>query len=640
MEREPLLKKRKKSSVPDDGRQMDMSFAKTMTFCLPFIMPNTLRLKIYTVLAILCITGYKACLLIPGLSMKIVVDALASDDKRIRSHRPILGLLLFLGGRALGGVLGQGQEMAQEYCTSHMSKVFAVRSFSHIQSLSLSYHTNKNTGETTSILGRGIGSIGTLLRLVVFSLGPTVVEAIFVAGIFFKLGSPLIALVTLITVITYVFFTAYMTRWRVRCGRQLREAQNNAWACATETILHFGTVKSFGMEETEVSRYAALWEIAQAMTLRSAGILTGFKFGQNFIVHLGTFFGLIIAAVQASRHVITIGDFTMIQSYIGQLFGPLLWFGNSFGQVVSALTNLEQVMELFDKESEVQDVEGAEELKFGVVEGMPSTGDVVFENVSFGYEKVLSSSEGQNCRSGQVRNISFRVPAGKMLALVGPSGAGKSTLVKLLLRLYDPDEGRILVSGRDVKYLKQNSLRHAMGLVAQETTLFNDTLEKNIRFGRPDASEAEVWSAICLASLEEFVRKQTHGLQTRVGDQGLRLSGGERQRVGIARAVLKDPAIMLLDEATSALSTLDERKIQKNLQQLCKGRTTIAVAHRLSTVMMADEILVINNGHVIEHGNHSELVSRKGLYAHMWRLQAGTAADENEDEDFSITPVN
>ncbi|CAN8070645.1 unnamed protein product [Agarophyton chilense] len=595
-----------------------------MGFCLPFIVPNTFSLKLYSFLCILCVTGYKACLLVPGLSMKIVVDALASSDPEVRAHRPIFGLLLFLGGRALGGVLGQGQELAQEYCGSHLSKVFAVRSFSHIQSLSLSYHTTKNTGETTSILGRGIGSITSLLRLVVFNLGPTIIEAIFVSGIFFRLGSPLIALVTLVTVVGYVIFTGYMTQWRVRCGRELREAQNKAWSCATETIVNFGTVKSFGMEKAEVSRYSSLWEVAQQIAVRSTGILTGFKFGQTFIVHLGTFFGLVIAAVHASRGVITIGDFTMIQAYIGQLFGPLLWFGNSYGQVVSALTNLEQVMELFEKESEVQDAPNAEELHIDVKEGKPKGGEIVFDNVSFAYGGKQQTEYGPSVkRGGQVERVNFRVPAGKMVALVGPSGAGKSTLVKLLLRLYDTQEGRVLIDGKDVKLLKQDSLRHAIGLVAQETTLFNDTLEKNIKFGRPDATDDELWSAIRLASLEEFVLKQPLGLKTGVGDQGLRLSGGERQRVGIARAVLKDPAIMLLDEATSALSTIDERRIQKNLQQLCQDRTTVAVAHRLSTVMMADEILVVNNGRIVERGSHDELVQKKGLYGHMWAIQAG-----------------
>ncbi|KAI0565977.1 lipid A export ATP-binding/permease protein MsbA [Gracilaria domingensis] len=570
--------------------------------------------------------------------MKIVIDALASNDENIKLHRPIVGLFLFLGGRALGGVFGQGQELAEQYCGSYLSQVFAVRSFSHIQSLSLSYHTSKKTGETTSILGRGIGSINSLLTLVVFNLGPTVVEAIFVSGIFFRLGSPLIALVTVITVFAYVVFTGYMTQWRVRCGRELREAQNNAWSCATDTIVNFGTVKSFGMEKAEVSRYASLREIAQHIAVRSTGILTGFRFGQTFIVHLGTFFGLVIAAVQASRNVITIGDFTMIQSYIGQLFGPLLWFGSSYGQVVSALTNLEQVMELFEKESEVQDAENAEELVIDVKDGKSNGGQIVFENVSFAYDKGRQAESDSRTKSGQVESINFRVPPGKMVALVGPSGAGKSTIVKLLLRLYDTQAGRVLIDGKNVKSLQQDSLRHAIGLVAQETTLFNDTLEKNIKFGRPEATDAELWSAIRLASLEEFILRQPRGLQTSVGDQGLRLSGGERQRVGIARAVLKDPAIMLLDEATSALSTIDERKIQKNLQQLCKGRTTVAVAHRLSTIMMADEILVINNGRIVERGSHDDLVMRKGLYAHMWSIQAGMAIG-GDVEDSALEAV-
>lgn len=560
--------------------------------------------------------------------MKVAVDALSSKDEHIRNRVPTIGALAYFLGRVFAAFFSQGQDISLEFCTQHMARQFARDSFGHLQSLSLSYHNKKKTGETTSILGRGISAIQTLTRLIVFFLGPTLLEAAVVSGIFFKLGSPLIAFCTAMTVILYVLYTGFITKWRVRFGRALREAENKAWGRATEAIMNFATVKSFGMESNEVSRYDSLRAVVQGIALKAKGINSAYSLGQNFIVQFGTFLGLAIAAREAIVGHISPGDFIMVQAYIGQLFGPLLWLGNSYGQVVTALTEVEQVMQLFDTIPEVQDTIGAQELTYSLQDvDNGKFGSLTFENVSFAYEK-------DDRLSGGIKNISFHVPAGKMVALVGPSGAGKSTIGKLLLRLYDIDSGRIMIDGKDIRSLTQISLRRAIGLVAQETILFNDTIRNNIIYGKPEANDVQLWDAVRLASLESFVDGQTLGLDTIVGERGVRLSGGERQRVGIARAILKHPGIMMLDESTSALSTIDERQIQDNLRRVCIGRTTVAIAHRLSTVMMADEILVIEDGEVVERGTHDELVGFNGLYSEMWRVQAGKEGQVVDDDGY------
>lgn len=612
------------SSAAKSDVEETFSFRRTLRFCLPFIIPDTPFLRFIGGLSIVCITGYKACLLIPGLSMKIAVDALASSDSHIREKTPMFAMMLYLAGRIGGAVFSQGQEVSQEYCAQKMSRRFAIHSFAHLQSLSLTYHTCRKTGEITSILGRGIGSINSLMRLIVFSLLPTIVEAFVVSAIFFKLGSPLIAIITVITVILYIAFTAYITRWRVSFGRDIREAQNKAWSRATESILHYSTVKSFGMDEEEVRRYDSLWAVVQRTSFKAKGVITAFNVSSNFIVQFGTFLGLLVAAYGASHGRLSPGEFILVQSYIGQLFGPLLWMGNSYGQIVSALTNIEQVMQLFDILPDIVDAPDAATLLTDNDDTIGDrnipfvpVGDIEFRDVTYLYD------ESDPLTSGGVRNVSFYLPAGKMVALVGPSGAGKSTIVRLLLRLYDVQSGQILINGVDIRKLTQTSLRKAIGLVAQETILFHDTLRNNINYGKPLASDMEIWNAVRNASLEDFVKNQNELLDTVVGEQGTRLSGGERQRVGIARAVLKDPAIMVLDESTSALSTIDERKIQRNLRMVCDNRTTVAVAHRLSTVMMADEILVFDKGQIRERGKHADLVAINGMYARMWKVQSG-----------------
>lgn len=622
-EQTPLIsakqsEQRRSTTIAQPDKPGPLSFGKTLCFCWPYIVPHTPVLRFIGAMSVVSITAYKACLLVPGLSMKMAVDAINSDDPVTRTHVPIIAVLIFLLGRVGGAIFGQIQEVTQEYCSQHMARRFAISSFAHLQALSLSYHTHKKTGETRSILGRGIGSINTLLRLIVFSLFPTVVEALVVSTIFFKLGSPSIALTTVATVALYIFYTAYITTWRVHFGREVREAENNAWNRATETILHYPTVKSFGMDDEEVRRYDSLWSIVVRTAFKAKGMITAFDMSSRLIVQFGTCIGLLFAAYDAGHSTISAGDFVLVNAYIGQLFGPLLWLGKSYGEVVSALTNIEQVMQLFDMVPEVRDEPGAVDLSYDADQlDLGTFGDVEFRNVSFVYD----AEEADH--SGGVRDISFRVPAGKMVALVGPSGAGKSSVIRLLLRLYDVHMGQILVNGMDIRKVTQTSLRHSIGLVAQETVLFNDTLRNNVCYGRPTATEAEVWHAIQMASLDDFVKTQPFGLETVVGESGIRLSGGERQRVGIARAVIKQPAIMVLDESTSALSTIDERKIQRNLAAVCQKRTTIAVAHRLSTIMMADEILVFSNGCIVERGCHDDLVAKEGMYATMWKAQVG-----------------
>jgi len=480
----------------------------------------------------------------------------------------------------------------------------AHRTFVHMHSLSLRFHLERKTGGLSRIIERGVKGIEAIVRLALLSAVPTVIEFSLVAIIFaLNYGWQYVAIMA-VTVWLYVWFTIKASDWRIHIRRQMNESDTEANTKAIDSLLNFETVKYFNNEAMEARRFdasMARYEEAATRTWTSLGWL---NFGQGVIFGLGMMASMGLSAWEVTRGTQTVGDFVFINAMLMQLSVPLNFIGFMYREIRQGLTDIEQMFDLLDVPPEVKDKPGAGPLKVG-------EGRVQFENVSFAYDANRPILKG----------ISFEIPAGKTVAVVGPSGAGKSTISRLLFRFYDINQGQILIDGHNIQDVTQESLRAAIGMVPQDTVLFNDTIAYNIRYGRPDASDEEMRRAAELAQIGAFVESLPNGYDSMVGERGLKLSGGEKQRVAIARTILKAPPILILDEATSALDTHTEQEIQAALDLVSKGRTTLVIAHRLSTVIGADEIIVLKDGRISERGTHRTLLKAGGLYADMWARQ-------------------
>ena len=488
----------------------------------------------------------------------------------------------------------------------------AHRTFVHMHSLSLRFHLERKTGGLSRIIERGVKGIEAIVRLALLSAVPTVIEFTLVAVIFaLNYGWTYVAIMA-VTVWLYVWFTIRASDWRIHIRRQMNESDTEANTKAIDSLLNFETVKYFNNEAMEARRFdasMARYEEAATKTWTSLGWL---NFGQGVIFGLGMMASMGLSAWEVMQGTQTVGDFVFINAMLMQLSVPLNFIGFMYREIRQGLTDIEQMFDLLDVPPEVKDKPGAKPLEV-------SQGHVRFENVAFAYDPNRPILKG----------ISFEIPAGKTVAVVGPSGAGKSTISRLLFRFYDIQKGAILIDGQNVQDVAQESLRAAIGMVPQHTVLFNDTIHYNIRYGRPDATDEEVRRAAELAQISAFVESLPDGYDTMVGERGLKLSGGEKQRVAIARTILKAPPILILDEATSALDTHTEQEIQAALDLVSQGRTTLVIAHRLSTVIRADEIIVLQDGRIAERGTHRVLLDRGGLYADMWARQR--EADEAEE---------
>lgn len=587
--------------------------------CGRFVIPVGFSYRVAAVVALTAVFAQKVISLLPPLAMKRAIDVISMNAAvpKEQAAAPLLAVLAYFVARAVSSVVSTVEQLCRNYVQLESQRRFSIHVFDHLQSLSLSYHISRRTGEITRIMDRGVGSVSTVMNVFFFTLAPTLFETILVTAIFFKFGTPLIALSTFGSVACYIVFTVFVTRWRTKYRRLRIDADNAVSDKAFETLINYETVSIFGRRYAEVEEYSTLVDNHRSASLALFYTLEFLNAGQHLVRVAGLSLGILIAVLGTVRSSprLTAGDVVLISSYIGQLFQPLAWLGSSYRMIVNAFTDLEKVTKLLQESPDILDAADAEELKLEPTTKTVPDAEILFENVSFAYKSKRSS------QGGRIKSISFRVTPGKMLGIVGPSGCGKSTVLRLILRLYDVDHGRILINGKDVRRLSQMSLRNAIGTIAQETVLFNDTLRFNIGYGKMQATDAEVWEACKAAALHEFIENLDGGLDTKVGERGMRLSGGERQRVGAARCLIKRPAIVLLDEATSALDTKTERQIQENMAEICKGRTTIVVAHRLSTVMHADEILVLGDGTVRERGNHEELIALGGRYAEMWKLQ-------------------
>jgi ATP-binding cassette subfamily B protein len=574
---------------------------------LPYLwLKGPLDVRVRVVAAVALLIGAKVANVYVPILYKYAVDALSGPADAIR----IPLALLFAYGlmRMLSAAFAELREIVFARVAQNAIHIVALQTFRHLHRLSLRFHLERQTGGLSRAIERGTNGIDNLLHYLLFQIVPTLFEILLVAGVLWGLYDIRFAAITLATIVGYVAYTLMITQWRIKFRRQMIEAEGEANTKAIDSLLNYETVKYFGNEEHEARRFDRALSAYERAGVKSANSLSLLNFGQGTIIAIGATMVMILAASGVVEGRMTIGDFVLVNAYLIQLYLPLNFLGMVYRELRQSLIDMAAMFQLLEMNVEVPDAAGAKPL---AVRG----GRVEFDGVVFGYD----------ARRPILHGLSFAVPAGKTVAIVGPSGAGKSTISRLLFRFYDVDEGAIRIDGQDIRDVTQNSLRAAIGIVPQDTVLFNDTIYYNIAYGRPDAAPSEVEAAAKLARIDDFIRSLPDGYQTPVGERGLKLSGGERQRVAIARTILKRPPILLFDEATSALDTRTEKSIQESLRSISQGVTTLVIAHRLSTVVDADEIIVLEQGRVAERGRHAELLARAGIYAAMWARQVETS---------------
>ena len=516
------------------------------------------------------------------------------------------GLLLAYGAlRLMTSLFTELRELVFAKATQGASRQIALQTFEHLHALSLRFHLERQTGGMTRDIERGVRGIESLVSFSLYSIVPTLVEVAMVLTILAVKFDARFAWITGGALVLYIAFTVVVTEWRTQFRRQANEADSSAHTKAIDSLLNYETVKYFNNEGFEARRYDESLEALRRARLKSQTTLSLLNAGQQLIIAVGLVAMLWMATQGVVDGRLTLGDLVMVNAFMIQLYIPLNFLGVIYREIKQNLTDLDKMFTLMDREREVADAPGAEALRTnGPV-------DVRFEHVDFAYESARAI----------LHDVSFEIPAGKTVAVVGPSGSGKSTLARLLYRFYDVQAGKILIAGQDIRTVTQSSVRRAIGIVPQDTVLFNDTVAYNIRYGKPDASDAEVEQAARAAHIHDFIMSTPKGYATMVGERGLKLSGGEKQRVAIARTLLKDPPILIFDEATSALDSANERAIQAEIKSAARGKTTLVIAHRLSTVVDAHEILVMELGRIIERGTHLQLLAARGRYADMWALQ-------------------
>jgi ATP-binding cassette subfamily B protein len=565
--------------------------------------PYVWRYKARVLVAIgLLLCGKLANVSVP-LMLKEIVDRVGKADATALAL-PILFIVLY-------GLLRFGNTALNELRDAIFARVLqrAMRGaihdvFQHLHAQSLRFHLERRTGGIAVDIERGARSIRFLINFTLFNIGPTLLEILMVAGVLFVKYSPWFGGITLATLVVYIAFTISITNWRLQYRRAMNESDSRANARAVDSLLNYETVKYFNNEQYESDRLKADLKCAEDATVQSEISLAWLNVGQSFIIAVGVTAMMGLAAKGVADKTMTLGDLVLVNAYLIQLFIPLNFLGTIYREIRNALTDMEKLFSLLHRPPEIVDAADAREL-------VVVRGEVRFEGVGFAYDP----------RRPILEAVDFTIPAGRKLAVVGASGAGKSTLSRLLFRFFDVTAGRILIDGQDIRTVQQSSLRKRIGMVPQDTVLFNDSLYHNIAYGRPEASREEVLEAARAASLDQFIGALPDGYDTVVGERGLKLSGGEKQRVAIARAILKNPPIMVFDEATSSLDTATEQAIGQELARIAVNRTTLVIAHRLSTVVDADEILVLEGGRIVERGNHAELLAAEGRYAGMWALQ-------------------
>lgn len=629
-----------------DGREADMLAARAghtdvLRGLLPYVWPEgRTDLKVRVMLAFVALLVSKVITVSVPIAYKQAVDWLTGSATGSQAAQlPLLALaalpamliIAYGAGRIMMIVFAQVRDVLFTRVGQNAVRALANKTFVHLHRLSLRFHLERRTGGLSRVIERGTKAIELIIRMAILNTIPTIIEGILIAGLVWSyFGLDFVAIIV-ITVALYIWFTFKASEWRIEIRRDMNDSDTEANTKAVDSLLNYETVKYFGNEGLEQRRFdssMAKYEHAAVRTFYSLGILNS---GQAIIFTTGLTLCMLLAAKGVVDGRLTVGDFVMVNALLIQLYQPLNFMGFVYRELKQGLVDLESMFALLSQPEEVVDAPDAKPLEV-------SEGAVRFENVSFSYDpdrKIL-------------RDVSFEVPAGKMVAIVGPSGAGKSTISRILFRFYDISAGRVLIDGQDIAKVTQDSLRKAIGMVPQDTVLFNDTIAYNIRYGRPDATDAEIRDAAKLAQIDGFISDLPQGYKTMVGERGLKLSGGEKQRVAIARTILKGPPILMLDEATSALDSYTEKEIQSALERVARERTTLVIAHRLSTVVHADEILVMEAGRIIERGTHASLLRQKGLYAGMWERQreadeareilAHVMADEDKPATEPVSP--
>jgi len=563
------------------------------------------------VLALTALLGAKITNVYVPIVYRDVVDAL--DGLTATAIALPLALMLGYGGaRILAVIFEQLREALFARVTYRAMRRAAMNVFRHLHALSLRFHLERRTGGLSRVIERGIKGIEFVLSFMIFNILPTFLEILMVCGILWSFFDFWFALVTFVTIGFYIVYTLVVTEWRIKFRRMMNERDTEANSKAIDSLLNYETVKYFGNEAHEERRFDVSLKGYEDAAVFSTVSLSAVNVGQGLIISVGLVILIIMAGNGVVAGEMTLGDFVLVNTYLIQLYLPLNFLGFVYRTIRQSLTDMEDMFGLLAVPKEVSDRYGAEALVL-------KKGNIIFEHVDFSYER----------RRSILRDVSFDVPPGGTVAIVGPSGAGKSTISRLLFRFYDVTNGVIRVDGSDIRDVTQLSLRHAIGIVPQDTVLFNDTIHYNISYGCIDATQEEVEAAAKLSKIHDFIMELPDGYESMVGERGLKLSGGEKQRVAIARAILKRPAILLFDEATSALDTHTEREIQESLREVSCDRTTLIIAHRLSTVVHADNILVLDNGSVVERGTHLELLEIGGRYSRMWYQQQEAGGGDN-----------
>jgi ATP-binding cassette, subfamily B, heavy metal transporter len=602
---------------PVNGRHVkadSWSLFSTLFHMWPYIWPSDRAdLKARVLFATVLIFLAKLATIAVPFTFKWATDALAgqgtapigaNDWLAWAVATPIVMTVAYGGTRIVMGVLTQWRDGIFAKVAMNAVRRLAFLTFEHIHLLSLRFHLERKTGGLTRVLERGRNGIETIVRMLLLQLLPTIVEIVLVGWVLLFHFDWRYLIVVLLTVALYVGFTFYATEWRINIRRSMNESDTDANAKAIDSLLNYETVKYFSAEKREARRYDRSMERYETASIKAYTSLAVLNAGQAILFTIGLSAAMVLCAYGIERGTNTVGDFVMINAMMIQLYQPLNFMGLVYREIKQAVIDIEIMFAILSRKPEIEDKPAAPALTV-------AAGAIRFDQVSFAYEPARPILKG----------LSFEVKAGGTVAIVGPSGAGKSTISRLLFRFYDVTGGRILIDGQDIRDVSQSSLRASIGMVPQDTVLFNDTIRYNIRYGRWDATDAEVEEAARLAQIDGFIRMAPKGYETEVGERGLKLSGGEKQRVAIARTILKGPPILLLDEATSALDSHTERDIQDALERVAQNRTTLVIAHRLSTIVGADEILVLDQGVIVERGTHAALLAKSGLYASMWSRQ-------------------
>jgi ABC-type transport system involved in Fe-S cluster assembly fused permease/ATPase subunit len=581
------------------SENQDVSWA-TLRDLVPYLMAFRSRIG----LAMLCLIAAKVASVGLPFILKNIVDQLDKTDQPAILILPIALLIAYGVLRFANVLFGELRDTIFGRVTERAMRQVGLTVFQHLHALDLEFHLNRRTGGLSRDIERGTTGINFLLRFMVFNIVPTFIEIGLVIGLLGWNYSLWFAVIVSVAVVCYVAFSIFATEWRTGYIRRANEAESRSSTRSVDSLLNFETVKYFGNENYEANRYdeeLVGWEVARRQNRLSLFALNA---GQALIIAAAMTTAMVLAANEVVTKSMTLGDFVLINAFMLQIFMPLNFLGFVYREMKGSMANIEAMFALLRQKATITDIENAPQLRL-------TEGRIEIENLSFRYQSERPI----------LNNISFKVAAKQKVAIVGSSGAGKSTLLKLLFRFYDASEGRILIDGQDIKTVDQSSLRHALGIVPQDTVLFNQSILENIRYGRIDASDEDVFEAIRMAHLSDFIGRLPKGVDTLVGERGLKLSGGEKQRVAIARALLKQSPIMIFDEATSSLDSASERLILEAIRDIAREHTMLVIAHRLSTIVDADHILVLEHGEIIEQGTHASLLDHNGQYAHLWSLQ-------------------